>query len=67
MPAFSGNSYMELPQIKGASTHTTIDISFRPTQPDGLIMYNGQENDKRGDFIALSMKDGHLEFRSDIS
>lgn len=33
---------------------------------NGLIFYNGQKSDGKGDFISLSLRDGILEFRYDL-
>ena len=33
---------------------------------EGLIFYNGQKSDGKGDFISLSLSDGYLEFRYDL-
>jgi dystroglycan 1 len=35
------------------------------TVEDGLLMYSAQSNNGDGDFTALSIKDGHLEFQYD--
>ncbi len=32
----------------------------------GMIFYNGQKTDGKGDFISLSLNDGILEFRYDL-
>lgn len=33
---------------------------------NGMIFYNGQKNDRKGDFISLALNDGILEFRYDL-
>lgn len=33
---------------------------------DGLIFYNGQKTDGKGDFISLGLNNGILEFRYDL-
>ncbi len=32
----------------------------------GMIFYNGQKTDGKGDFISLSLNNGILEFRYDL-
>ena len=32
----------------------------------GLVLYNGEADDGRGDFLAFGMKDGHAEFKFDV-
>lgn len=33
---------------------------------NGVIFYNGQRTDGKGDFISLALNDGILEFRYDL-
>lgn len=33
---------------------------------NGLIFYNGQKSDGKGDFVSLSLSNGYLEFRYDL-
>lgn len=33
---------------------------------NGVIFYNGQKTDGKGDFISLALNDGILEFRYDL-
>lgn len=33
---------------------------------NGLIFYNGQKSDGKGDFISLALNNGILEFRYDL-
>ena len=47
-------------------SYTEIEIVFKPMDRDGLILYNGYTEDRNGDFIALSMVNGHLEYRFDL-
>ena len=63
VPSFSSDSYMQLTRLVNAETKTSIDIQFRSTTNDGIILYNGQNNDARGDFISLAVKGGYVEFR----
>ena len=37
---------------------------MKPEQPDGLILYSGPQG--RGDFIALSLNNGIVEFAFDL-
>ena len=41
-----------------------IELEFKPqTLDDGVIMYSGQSDNGRGDYFAVLMKAGYLEFR----
>lgn len=39
---------------------------FLARGPSGLLLYNGQKTDGRGDFVSLALRDRHLEFRYDL-
>lgn len=43
-----------------------MTVVFLASDPDGMIFYNGQRSDSKGDFISLALKDGILEFRYDL-
>jgi hypothetical protein len=30
------------------------------------MLYNGYTNDRKGDFISLAMREGHIEFQFDL-
>lgn len=34
--------------------------------PSGLLLYNGQKTDGKGDFVSLALHNRHLEFRYDL-
>ncbi|XP_036844476.1 basement membrane-specific heparan sulfate proteoglycan core protein isoform X1 [Oncorhynchus mykiss] len=74
MPHFTQEplSYLTLPTIKNAYKSFSIKISFRPDNPDGLILYagmiiyNGQKRTMGADFISLGLVGGRPEFRFDV-
>lgn len=43
-----------------------LDVVFLARGPSGLLLYNGQKTDGRGDFVSLALRDRHLEFRYDL-
>ncbi|XP_029975271.1 agrin isoform X4 [Salarias fasciatus] len=70
MPQFSGDSYLEL---KGLHLYghdlrqkLSMTVVLMANDSNGLIFYNGQKSDGRGDFISLSLNEGVLEFRYDL-
>ncbi|XP_060055805.1 agrin isoform X3 [Erinaceus europaeus] len=67
---FNGFSYLEL---KGLHTFDqdlgekmALELIFLARGPSGLLLYNGQKTDGRGDFVSLALRDSHLEFRYDL-
>lgn len=43
-----------------------MTVVLMANDSNGLIFYNGQKSDGKGDFISLSLNDGILEFRYDL-
>lgn len=43
-----------------------MTVVLMANDSNGLILYNGQKSDGKGDFISLSLHDGILEFRYDL-
>lgn len=67
IPHFSGHSFLEFPGLnRSVLAYTEVEIVFKPTSTEGLVLYNGFSRDRKGDFLSLAMKDGHLEFRFDL-
>lgn len=60
------NSYMSLPTLPDSYLKFDIEISFKPENPNGLILYNGQKRDGSGDFISFGISNGYPEFRFDV-
>ncbi|XP_037931811.1 basement membrane-specific heparan sulfate proteoglycan core protein [Teleopsis dalmanni] len=58
-------SYMAFPTLPDSYIKFNFDISFRPQEPNGLILFNGQKRGS-GDYIALSLKDRYPEFHFDF-
>ena len=46
--------------------HTEIEIVLKPTDPNGLVFYNGYSTDRTGDFVSLAMADGYVEYRFNL-
>jgi len=44
----------------------SMSLVLMANDSNGLIFYNGQKTDGKGDFISLSLNDGYLEFRYDL-
>ncbi|XP_028308664.1 agrin isoform X3 [Gouania willdenowi] len=70
MPLFNGDSYLEL---KGLHLYghdlrqkLSMTVVLMANDSNGLIFYNGQKSDGKGDFISLSLNNGILEFRYDL-
>ncbi|XP_044018032.1 agrin-like isoform X3 [Aphidius gifuensis] len=66
IPELSGDGFIELPCLEGISKAFTIEIWFLTKTTDGLLLYNGQMNNGRGDFISLNLVQGTLEFRFNL-
>ena len=74
-------SYFDPPQIpsfNGKSSHlifaglgkksplwNDFELIIRPTEENGLILYNGDQSNPNGDFVALFLSQGFIEFAFD--
>ncbi|XP_060930719.1 agrin isoform X2 [Limanda limanda] len=70
LPLFNGDSYLEL---KGLHLYghdlrqkVSMTVVLMANDSNGVIFYNGQKTDGKGDFISLSLNNGILEFRYDL-
>ncbi|XP_064459482.1 basement membrane-specific heparan sulfate proteoglycan core protein-like isoform X3 [Ornithodoros turicata] len=59
-------SYMKLPTIPNAYMSFEIEIKFKPEKDNGLLLYNGQQEDGGGDFISMGLTDGYVVFRFEL-
>ena len=58
---------LRLPKFVAADRGLRIELEFRPlSRSDGLLLYAGQTDDGRGDFVALAVVDSgrHVQLRS---
>lgn len=53
---------MELHTLRNAKHAFSLEILFLSRSPDGVILYNGQMMNRKGDFIAVNLKDGFVNF-----
>ncbi|KAL1514177.1 hypothetical protein ABEB36_003476 [Hypothenemus hampei] len=61
------NSYITLPTLSDAYLQFSFEISFKPENDYGLILYNGnRERERDGDFISLALNNGVPEFRFNL-
>lgn len=66
IPSFNGRSYLQLKRFSYASRDVSIEIQFQPQRENGILFYAGQGENGTGDFLALSLRNGHVEFRYDL-
>ncbi|XP_049831472.1 pikachurin-like [Schistocerca gregaria] len=67
VPAFNGSSYLRYPGLGGSAlSWLDLQITLKPAAPDGVLLYNGHRADGVGDFMAVYMTGGHLEFAFDL-
>ncbi|KAF6343973.1 agrin [Rhinolophus ferrumequinum] len=67
---FHGFSYLELKGLhtfeRDLGEKMELEVVFLARGPSGLLLYNGQKTDGRGDFVSLALHDHYLEFRYDL-
>lgn len=62
-PRFRGRSYLALPTLRDAETVLQVTIKFKPEYHEGLLMYSGENQNLAGDFVAVLLHQGFVEFR----
>ncbi|PIK59626.1 hypothetical protein BSL78_03481, partial [Apostichopus japonicus] len=66
IPSFGGTSYIAHGSLSNQHlSFIEVEVVFRPRGLNGVILYSGLNIDGTGDFISLSLSDGHVEFRFD--
>lgn len=66
-PLFDGDeSYIAYPPLTNIHNDLRIEMEFKPMDVDGLMFFSGGKKMKVEDFVALSMVDGHVEFRYEL-
>uniref|UniRef100_A0A2R9ALS7 Agrin n=1 Tax=Pan paniscus TaxID=9597 RepID=A0A2R9ALS7_PANPA len=67
---FNGFSHLELRGLhtfaRDLGSKMALEVVFLARGPSGLLLYNGQKTDGKGDFVSLALQDRHLEFRYDL-
>ncbi|KAM3617456.1 uncharacterized protein V6R79_006391 [Siganus canaliculatus] len=66
-PLFDGEeSYISYPPLTNVHDDLRVDLEFKPVERDGLMFFCGGKKMKVEDFVAISMVDGHVEFRYEL-
>uniref|UniRef100_A0A2K5IPC5 Agrin n=1 Tax=Colobus angolensis palliatus TaxID=336983 RepID=A0A2K5IPC5_COLAP len=67
---FNGFSHLELRGLhtfaRDLGSKMALEVVFLARGPSGLLLYNGQKTDGKGDFVSLALQDRRLEFRYDL-
>ena len=65
-PSFNSSSYITYPTIRDALVDVHLKLTFRADSlNNALLIYNGFSHLGDGDFIAVSIRDGHIHFQFD--
>ena len=63
---FNQTSFIAYNTIPNALHELQLSLTFKPTNlDDSILLYNSQTETGGGDFIALLIRDGHVELRYD--
>lgn len=66
-PLFDGEeSYIAYPPLTNIHDDLRVELEFKPLERDGVMFFCGGKKVKVEDFIAVSMVDGHVEFRYEL-
>ncbi|XP_060600902.1 basement membrane-specific heparan sulfate proteoglycan core protein-like [Ruditapes philippinarum] len=65
-PFFNRTSFISFPPAEAPLFDLQIQLEFKPqSYSNGIILYEGNDEDGTGDFIAVVQNDRYLEFRFD--
>lgn len=64
-PMFAGRSYIRLSRLE-TSAYLKLEIELIAFTDKGIIFYNSQSNSGVGDFISLTLNNGHFEYRFNL-
>ncbi|KAK2589303.1 hypothetical protein KPH14_007854 [Odynerus spinipes] len=62
-PRFTGSGWLAFPALRAAYKHVQLELEFRPEAWDGVLLLAGERDDLQGDFMALILHHGFVEFR----
>ncbi|XP_054439927.1 pikachurin [Pteronotus mesoamericanus] len=62
-PQFFGYSYVTFEPLKNSHRAFHITLEFRAEAEDGLLLYCGENEHERGDFMSLALTQRSLQFR----
>ncbi|XP_061544566.1 basement membrane-specific heparan sulfate proteoglycan core protein isoform X9 [Phycodurus eques] len=66
-PLFDGEeSYISYPPLTNVHDDLRVELEFKPIERDGLMFFCGGKKMKVEDFVAISMADGHVEFKYEL-
>ena len=63
MAHFSGHSWISLPTLTHAYSDLQLSFEFKPEAEDGILLLTGETRDMTGDYLALLLREGHVELR----
>ncbi|CAH0714863.1 unnamed protein product, partial [Brenthis ino] len=64
-PRFSGTSWLALHALRGAYKRVRLRLRVRPERARGVLLLTGEHDDLSGDYLALILRNGHVELRFD--
>ncbi|XP_063372701.1 pikachurin [Cydia amplana] len=64
-PRFSGHSWVALRALRGAYKRVRVRLRVRPERARGVLLITGEHDDLSGDYLALVLRNGHVELRFD--
>ncbi|XP_054634283.1 basement membrane-specific heparan sulfate proteoglycan core protein isoform X11 [Dunckerocampus dactyliophorus] len=66
-PLFDGeDSYISYPPLTNVHDDLRVELEFKPLQRDGLMFFCGGKKMRVEDFVAISIAEGHVEFKYEL-
>ena len=63
---FNGDSYVELSKLENVGRSFSLELWILAKAPDGMLVYNGQLLNGKGDFICVYLYRGFVVFQFDL-
>ena len=66
MPRLHGSGFLQFNALESSAwSKIDIEMVIKPRSLHGLLLFNGDRQDGRGDYILVSLKNGFVELRFD--
>uniref|UniRef100_A0A1X7UPV7 Uncharacterized protein n=1 Tax=Amphimedon queenslandica TaxID=400682 RepID=A0A1X7UPV7_AMPQE len=69
VPAFYGNSYLaysSLSSITNVQSNLILSLTFKPTSPSGLLLFNGHSNTDFSQYVSISLVNSSVVYKFDL-
>ena len=67
VPSFNGSAHLVFPALGGAVlSYLELEVVFRSDADEGILLHETHRSDASGDFLSLTVAQGHVVFTMDL-